>query len=111
MPAWWIEGASAFDLEKKHSPPSRSSRPIPLTYVARNLSWHKQLWACLEAANQSLIVEVISLVSKRATMKGDAEFTTDIISTTNVGSKSIEQGFDSCKRIFRTVRKKFSAVI
>ena len=65
----------------------------------------------VEAANQSLIVEVISLVSERAMTKGDVEFTTDIVSTTNVGSKSIEQGFDSCKRIFRTVRKKFSTVI
>ena len=65
----------------------------------------------MEAANQSLIVEAISLVSERATMKGDAEFTTDIISTTDVGSKSIEQGFDGFKRIFRTVRKKFSTVI
>ena len=65
----------------------------------------------VEAANQSLIVEAISLVSERATMKGDAEFTTDIISTTDVGSKSIKQGFDGCKRIFRTVRQKFSTVI
>ena len=65
----------------------------------------------MEAANQSLIVEAINLVSERATTKGDAEFTTDIISTTDVGSKSIEQGFDGCKRIFRTVRKKFSTVI
>ena len=65
----------------------------------------------VEAANQSLIVEVISLASKRAMTKGDAEFTTDIVSTTDVESKSVEQGFDSCKRIFRTVRNKFSTVI
>lgn len=44
--AWRMEEASAFDLEKNHSPPSRSSRPKPSIYVARKRSWQRWLWAC-----------------------------------------------------------------
>ena len=60
----------------------------------------------VEAANQSFVVEVFGLMSKQATTKGDAKFTTNIISTADVKSKGIKQGFDSCKRIFGTVKNK-----
>lgn len=57
----------------------------------------------MEAANQCFVVEVFGLASKRATTEGDAKFTTNIITATDVGSKGIKQGLDSCKRIFGTV--------
>ena len=46
MPGWQIEEARAFDLEKKHLLPSRSSRPMLFTYMARKWSCHKWLCAC-----------------------------------------------------------------
>lgn len=57
----------------------------------------------MEAANQSFVIEVFGPTSKRATTKGDAKFTTGIISAPNVGSKGIKQSFDSCERILGTV--------
>lgn len=41
-----IAPASALDLVKNLLHPSKSSKPIPLTYVVRWVSWHRQLWAC-----------------------------------------------------------------
>ena len=43
------------------------------------------------------------MVSKRAAGEGNAEFTTNVVSTSDVNPKGIEQGFDSCKRIFGAV--------
>lgn len=45
MLAYRVELARAFDLEKNRSHVSRSSRPNPLTYVARYESWHSRLCA------------------------------------------------------------------
>jgi hypothetical protein len=45
MLAYRVDLARAFDFEKNLSQPSRSSNPIPGTYVARKESWQRRLWA------------------------------------------------------------------
>lgn len=57
----------------------------------------------MEASNQRFVVEKLGTATERASTKGDPEFTTDIVSATDVRSKSVNQGFHGCKGIFGTV--------
>ena len=44
--AYRTDRARPLDREKNRSQPSKSSSPIPLTYVARKESWQRRLCAC-----------------------------------------------------------------
>jgi len=45
-------------------------------------------------------------VSPNTTTEGDTKFATNVVSTSNVDSKGVEQDFDGRKRIFGTVNNK-----